>query len=115
MFLPVIKAGEIYPRCCFRRLGIRRTLDRTRVASGDYLGALVQVCRAPPTFFFLCIALLNSRDVWPLALYVLSMECFRQSISVRNQPRRLGQRDDWSQFHFSSSSEGIFPTALIRT
>src|SRR6516164_7696576 len=117
MLLHLLEAGAIYPRCGFRRLGIRHTLDRTRVAAGDYLGALVQVCRRPATVFFLCIALLSYRYVWPLSLYALSMERFWQSVCVRNRGRRVRKRGRWdcSQFHFSSSSEGIFPTAVIRT
>ena len=76
MLFHLIEAGAIYPRRGFRRFSISHTLDRSRVAAGHYLGALVQVRRRLPTVFFLCIVLFNYRDVWPLALYVLSMERF---------------------------------------
>ena len=76
MLLHLLEAGAIYPRRGFRRLSLRHTLDRTGVAAGDYLGALVQVRRRLPTVFLLRVALLNYRHVWPLSLYALSMERF---------------------------------------
>src|SRR5262249_35025483 len=74
--LLLLKREQYIPAAVFAGLACATRSTGVVLLTGDYLGALVQVCRRVPPFLFLCIVLLNSRDVWSLALYGLSLDRF---------------------------------------